>query len=68
LKEAHEKLDAAVRVAFAMKKSADPLAFLFRLNTELAALEAKGKAIRGPGAPMRVPGIVTTDCLSTPPP
>ena len=51
LKDAHEKLDAAVRNAYRMKKRDDPLAFLFTLNQELAKKEKAGEAIIGPGIP-----------------
>lgn len=51
LKGAHEKLDAAVRNAYGMKKRDDPLAFLFTLNQELVRKEKAGEAIIGPGIP-----------------
>lgn len=69
LKDAHQKLDAAVREAYVMGKSEDPLKFLLKLNHDLAAAEAAGKKIVGPGLP---PGtknackLVTSDCLSMP--
>ena len=52
LKDAHEKLDAAVRDAYGMKKRDDPLTFLFALNQELAKKEKEGEAIIGPGVPL----------------
>ena len=51
LKNAHEKLDAAVRDAYGMKKSDTLLTFLFTLNQELATKEKAGKAVIGPGVP-----------------
>ncbi|MCY3728731.1 MAG: N-6 DNA methylase [Nitrospira sp.] len=51
LKDVHEKLDAAVRDAYGMKKSDNLLAFLFTLNQELATKEKAGKEVIGPGVP-----------------
>ena len=51
LKNAHEKLDAAVRDAYGMKKRDDLLAFLFALNQELAKKEKEGQTAIGPGIP-----------------
>ena len=49
LKEATSLLDSAVRKAYGMNATADPLAHLLALNFELAAKEAAGEAIVGPG-------------------
>jgi hypothetical protein len=38
-----------------MKADEDPLAFLLRLNLELAGLETKGQPITPPGLPAAVP-------------
>ena len=54
LKDNLSKLDDAVRKAFGMTKSEDPLAFLLELNGILAKREAAGEAVVGPGIP---PGI-----------
>jgi hypothetical protein len=43
LRDAHAALDSAVRAAYGMAKDEDPLAFLLRLNLDLAAKETKGK-------------------------
>jgi hypothetical protein len=51
MKVAIETLDAAVRKAYGMKKTADDLTFIFELNQEVAANEAAGKPILGPGLP-----------------
>ena len=52
LRDAHEKLDAAVRDAYGMKKRDDPLTFLFALNQELAKKEKEGQTVVGPGVPL----------------
>jgi type II restriction/modification system DNA methylase subunit YeeA len=54
LKSAHEKLEKAVRTAYGMPASADPLAFLLGLNKRAVAAEAAGKAVAGPGLPPTV--------------
>lgn len=51
LKVAVENLDVAVRKAYGMKKSADDLTFIFDLNQAVAAREAAGEPILGPGLP-----------------
>lgn len=51
LKAAHAKLDAAVREAFGMTPKQEILPFLLKLNHELAAKEAAGDAVQGPGLP-----------------
>ena len=66
LREAHTRLDTAVRAAYAMPKAADPLAFLLALNLTLAAKEKSGEPITSPGLPLpeaeRAP-FVTDDCV-----
>lgn len=54
LKDASDVLDAAVRKAYGMAATADPLKYLLALNLELAAKEAKGEAITPPGLPLSV--------------
>jgi hypothetical protein len=66
LRDAHAGLDAAVRAAYGMKEGEDILAFLLRLNLELARLEGNGQAITAPGLPsfLADPRDVTTaDCV-----
>jgi hypothetical protein len=67
LRDAHAKLDSAVRAAYAMPKDADILAFLLDLNQTCAAKEAAGEKITPPGLPL--PGqehgaFVTGDCIT----
>jgi SAM-dependent methyltransferase len=64
LKDAQAELDAAVRGAYGMKSAADPREFLFQLNAELADLEARGKSIRGPGAPNKIAGLISSDAIT----
>jgi len=67
LRGAHTALDAAVRSAYGMAEDEDPLAFLLRLNLELADLESKGQVITPPGLPAFIlhPGdFVTNDCIA----
>jgi hypothetical protein len=66
LREAHTRLDTAVRAAYAMPKAADPLAFLLALNLDLAAKETAGEKITPPGLPLpeaERPAFVTEDCV-----
>ena len=67
LRDAHARLDTAVRAAYQMPKDADILAFLLTLNQSCAAKEAAGEPITPPGLPL--PGeehaeFVTGDCVS----
>ena len=69
LRTAHATLDAAVRAAYGMKPDDDILAFLLKLNLELAAQETQGEAITPPGLPAFVPepqSFVSTDCVHAP--
>lgn len=69
LKDAHEKLDKAVRDAYGMKKSDDALSFLLSLNKLLADKEARGETVLGPGVPPNLVDkstLVTTDRLAAP--
>lgn len=52
LRDAQERLDAAVRAAYGMPAGADVLGFLLSLNGQLAAAEERGEAIVGPGLPL----------------
>ena len=66
LREAHTRLDAAVRAAYTMPEDADPLGFLLALNLELAAKEKAGEKITPPGLPLseteRI-AFTTEDCI-----
>jgi SAM-dependent methyltransferase len=67
LRDAHAKLDAAVRAAYAMPKDADILAFLLHLNQSCAAKEAAGEKITPPGLPLPVDEhaeFVSSDCIT----
>lgn len=69
LKETQEKLDMAVRAAYGMTKSEDPLAFLLDLNQSVAEAEAEGKTVVGPGLPPVVKQrakFVTNDFIRMP--
>jgi hypothetical protein len=66
LRAAHATLDTAVRTAYGMKPDEDILAFLLKLNLELAEKEAKGECITPPGLPSNYPDpkeLVTADCI-----
>ncbi|WP_276912369.1 DNA methyltransferase [Hyphomonas atlantica] len=67
LDKAQQALDAAVRKAYGMSAKVDPLKYLFDLNQALAAKEAQGEAIVGPGLPTAFisdKSLRTNDCLS----
>ncbi len=69
LRTAHATLDTAVRAAYGMKPDEDILAFLLKLNLELAETEAKGERITPPGLPPNYPDpreLVTEDCIRPP--
>ena len=66
LRTAHAALDTAVRRAYGMTPEEDILAFLLKLNLELADTEAKGESITPPGLPAFVPqpaSLVSEDCV-----
>jgi hypothetical protein len=66
LREAHTRLDTAVRAAYAMPKAAAPLAFLLALNLNLAAKESADEKITPPGLPVSFPNPespITGDCI-----
>lgn len=58
LRDAQERLDAAVRAAYGMPAGADVLGFLLALNAALAAAEGRGERVVGPGLP---PGLNAAD-------
>lgn len=67
LRIAQDSLDEAVREAYGMPKRANGLEFLLKLNQELAAAEAQGADIVGPGLPATVgerSDFLSTDCIS----
>jgi hypothetical protein len=69
LKDANAKLDEAVRAAYGMKKSDDPLVFLLDLNQTVAEKEDVGAQVVGPGLPPVVKNrskLVTQDCIQMP--
>ena len=59
LKDAQTKLDLAVREAYGMTKSEDPLAFLLDLNQSLVIAEDAGQTVVGPGLPQFVKQTAT---------
>jgi hypothetical protein len=66
LRTALAALDTAVRAAYGMKPDEDILAFLLKLNLELADKETKGEAITPPGLPsvyLDPQELVTSDCI-----
>ena len=66
LRDAQAALDSAVRAAYGMKDTEDTLAFLLRLNLELAETEAEGEPITPPGLPRlfsNPESLITTDCI-----
>jgi MmeI, N-terminal domain len=69
LRDAHARLDAAVRAAYGMPADADPLAFLLELNLTCAAKEKAGEKITPPGLPLppnEHSKFVTNDCIKLP--
>jgi hypothetical protein len=69
LREAHARLDAAVRAAYGMSDGADALAFLLELNLACAAKEKAGEKITPPGLPLperERADFVTEDCIQPP--
>jgi hypothetical protein len=69
LKDAHAKLDQAVREAYGMRKSEDVLSFLLDLNQTVANKEDAGETVMGPGLPPVVKNkskLVTDDCIRMP--
>ena len=69
LRDAHARLDAAVRAAYGMAEDADPLAFLLELNLACAAKEKAGEKITPPGLSLpqeECAAFVTEDCIQVP--
>jgi len=69
LRDAHARLDAAVRAAYGMADDADPLAFLLELNLACAAKEKAGEKITAPGLPLPLneqKTFVSEDCIEAP--
>ncbi|MCA1658399.1 MAG: N-6 DNA methylase, partial [Verrucomicrobiaceae bacterium] len=66
LREAHARLDAAVRAGYGMPDDADLLAFLLELNLACAAKEKAGEKITPPGLPLPIgehAEFMTDDCI-----
>ncbi len=66
LKEAHSKLNIAVRAAYGMSNTEDPLIFLLELNRRVAERENNSLPVTGPGLPPgtdRTDQFITDDCL-----
>ena len=66
LRDAQAALDSAVRAAYGMKEQEETLAFLLRLNLELAGLETKGQLITPPGLSAAVlvkERLISSDCI-----
>ncbi len=69
MRDAHARLDSAVRVTYGMADDADPLAFLLELNLGCAAKEKMGEKITPPGLPLSLQKhaeFVTKDCIQPP--
>lgn len=69
LRQAHEQLDAAVRQAYGMKATSEPLQFLLDLNFEMADKETRGLPVVAPGLPPVVQNpdeFITDDCVRMP--
>jgi len=69
LRDAQDVLDTAVRAAYGMAPSDDVLAFLLKLNLELAAKEEQGDPVTPPGLPALVDHpeqFITPDCVQAP--
>jgi hypothetical protein len=67
LKDAQRVLDDAVRAAYGMTVTADALAFLLKLNEEVASKEGIGAPVQAPGIPASVKDpskIISDDRLS----
>jgi hypothetical protein len=67
VKDAHEALDTAVRKAYGLIQKQDILEFLLELNTDVAAREAKGEKVVGPGLPPSIDDpnpYISSDCIA----
>jgi hypothetical protein len=68
LRDAQAALDSAVRSAYGMMDNEDTLAFLLKLNLDLAAKESAGESVTPPGLPTLIPHsehFITPDCIHT---
>jgi hypothetical protein len=68
LRDAQAALDSAVRSAYGMADTEDPLAFLLKLNLDLAAKESIGESITPPGLLALFPSggdFISPDCIHT---
>src|SRR5947199_4090046 len=66
LRDAHARLDAAVRAAYGVPAAADPLAFLLELNVTCAKKEKAREQITPPGLPLPAEdraSLITSDCI-----
>ena len=66
MKTAHAALDDAVRKAYGMSATADPLAFLLDLNALVATAEENGDSVQGSGLPSFIndhKAYVSKDCI-----
>ncbi|WCB47059.1 class I SAM-dependent DNA methyltransferase [Nitratidesulfovibrio vulgaris] len=69
LKDAHAKLDEAVRQAYGFSSGEGMLESLLALNLALAAREAAGETVVGPGLPADVSArtlFISDDCVQMP--
>ncbi len=69
LHQAHAVLDRAVAAAYGLGDRVDPLAFLYDLNQSVAAAEAAGQPVMGPGLPSWVDNpeeFVSADRITAP--
>jgi hypothetical protein len=69
LRDAHARLDAAVRAAYGMADDVDALASLLELNLACAAKEKAGVKIAPPGLPLPLneqKKFVSEDCIPAP--
>jgi hypothetical protein len=69
LRDAHASLDTAVRAAYGMNEDEEILAFLLKLNLQLADKESKGVPITPPGLPATIADpreFISTDCVTCP--
>lgn len=68
VRDAQVALDEAVDKAYGRPAGSDALAFLLELNAAVAAREAKGEAVQGPGLPAAFSGdprMFSEDCVAT---
>ena len=66
ISEIQIRLDNAVRDAYGMRRDADILEFLFKLNEKVYEREINGEEVQGPGLPDKIQdksAFVTDDCV-----